>query len=363
VRTDLAPPFLDALIVTHLSNITYLTGFSGSAGVFVVTPQDATLIVDFRYATVARAQIASQPDLSQAVRVVVANQGIDEALVTVLEQDKAERIGIESQHMTVGRYNTLLSNLARSASARRENAAPPILVPTERIVEMARAVKDAGEIAIFREAGRRLAAVAADVPALVRPGRSEADIAADIVGLLLQKGFTRPAFETIVASGPNAALPHARPTARRIEPADGVVLDFGGVYDGYCVDLTRTVQLGQRPEELRRIFAAVADAQHVAIAAVKPGVKASSVDAAARETLARHGLGDAFGHGTGHGLGLEVHEEPRIGRYSETQPDVVLEPGMVFTVEPGAYVPGLGGVRIEDDVLVTDEGCDVLTRP
>jgi Xaa-Pro aminopeptidase len=140
------------------------------------------------------------------------------------------------------------------------------------------------------------------------------------------------------------------------------VLDFGGVYDGYCVDLTRTVQLGQAPENLREMFDAVAEAQRAAIAAIKPGVKASSVDRAARETLASHGLAAAFGHGTGHGLGLEVHEEPRIGRYSETHPDVVLEPGMVFTVEPGAYVEGFGGVRIEDDILVIDDGCEVLTR-
>jgi len=140
------------------------------------------------------------------------------------------------------------------------------------------------------------------------------------------------------------------------------VLDFGGVYDGYCVDLTRTVQVGAVSEAIQRLYLAVAEAQQAAIRAVKPAVAASVVDAAARSVLERHGLADAFGHGTGHGLGLEVHEEPRIGRATPRLPDELLEPGMVFTIEPGAYVPGIGGVRIEDDVLVTENGCEVLTR-
>jgi Xaa-Pro aminopeptidase len=141
-----------------------------------------------------------------------------------------------------------------------------------------------------------------------------------------------------------------------------VVLDFGGVYDGYCVDLTRTLELGAASPEFRRIFDAVAEAQAAAISAVRPGVRASAIDRAARAVLKRHGLGPAFGHGTGHGLGLEVHEDPRVAKPAAGVPDVDVEPGMVFTIEPGAYVPGLGGVRIEDDVLVTAEGCEVLTR-
>ncbi len=140
------------------------------------------------------------------------------------------------------------------------------------------------------------------------------------------------------------------------------MLDFGGVYDGYCVDLTRTVQLGSGTADFRRLFEAVAEAHAAAVAAVRPGVRASAIDAAARAVLARHGLAEAFGHGTGHGLGLEVHEEPRVARPVSGAPDAVVEPGMVFTIEPGAYVAGLGGVRIEDDVLVTPDGCDVLTH-
>jgi Xaa-Pro aminopeptidase len=195
----------------------------------------------------------------------------------------------------------------------------------------------------------------------VAPGRRERDVAADVDAALLRAGFERPAFETIVASGPNSALPHARPGDRRLEGGDAVVLDFGGVYDGYCVDLTRTVQLAPVTADFGRIFAAVKAAHAAALAAVRPGIPASDVDAAARDTLTRHGLGHAFVHGTGHGLGLEVHEEPRIGRAGSTGSGESLRPGMVFTIEPGAYIPGFGGVRIEDDVLVGEGACEVLT--
>jgi len=197
----------------------------------------------------------------------------------------------------------------------------------------------------------------------VREGRTERAVAADIEEAMRAAGFSRPAFETIVASGPNSALPHARPTDRRIESGEPTVLDFGGVYDGYCVDLTRTVQLGAISQALGRLYHAVRAAQEAAIRAVRPGVAASTIDAAARSVLDGYGLGKAFGHGTGHGLGLEVHEEPRIARAVARQPDPLVEPGMVFTIEPGAYVPGVGGVRIEDDVLVTEDGCEVLTKP
>jgi Xaa-Pro aminopeptidase len=174
-------------------------------------------------------------------------------------------------------------------------------------------------------------------------------------------GFSRPAFETIVASGPNSAFPHARPTGRRLAEGEPCVLDFGGVYDGYCVDLTRTVQLGPGATGMQPLFDAVSEAHDTAIAAVRPGIRPSEIDRAARDVLVRHGLGQAFGHGTGHGLGLEIHEEPRIGQIVAGRPDEPVEPGMVFTIEPGAYVPGLGGVRIEDDVLVTPGGCELLT--
>ena len=271
---------------------------------------------------------------------------------------------MEAAYLPVSRFNAISSALAaRPALPVETLTAAPALVPTERLVERVRLIKDGVELDTLREAGRRLGRLALEVPEFVRAGRTERAIAADIDTAVRRAGFSRPAFETIVASGPNSALPHARPTDRPVGVGQPTVLDFGGVYGGYCVDLTRTVQLGAVSERQARLYAAVREAQDAAIRAVRPGVAASAIDAAARSVLERHGLGEAFGHGTGHGLGLEVHEEPRIARQSPRLPDQVIEPGMVFTIEPGVYVPGVGGVRIEDDVLVTVDGCEVLTRP
>ena len=286
----------------------------------------------------------------------------DDALVEVLKEVGARRIGVEGAWMSISRFVKLSQALAASApTPLRTQDGCPVLVPTDRIIERARAVKDEHEIATLREAGRRLGRAVGEVVQLAQPGRSELEVAGDVDALIRRAGFERPAFETIVASGPNSALPHARPGHRILQDGDGVVLDFGGVYDGYCVDLTRTVQLGDVGAPFRRLFAAVAEAQQAAIASVRPGVKGSHIDSAARAVLDRYGLQDAFGHGTGHGLGLEVHEEPRVGRPTAGLPDVELEPGMIFTIEPGVYVEGIGGVRIEDDVLVTPDGCDILT--
>jgi Xaa-Pro aminopeptidase len=224
-------------------------------------------------------------------------------------------------------------------------------------------IKDAYEIDTLREAARRLSQVALGVTAEVRRGHTERDVALAVDRRIRQAGFERSAFDTIVASGPNAALPHARPGERTITEGDLVVLDFGGVYDSYCVDLTRTVSVGPASQRVQEVYAAVRDAHNRAIAAVAPGRSRFAIDAAARDALASYGLGEAFGHGTGHGLGLEVHEDPRIAR---RRPDVDTQdehvaPGMIFTIEPGAYLAGWGGVRIEDDVLVTDNGVEVLT--
>jgi Xaa-Pro aminopeptidase len=360
VRANAKAARIDALVVTHPPNLQYLTGFAGSAGAAIVTPRGCLLVVDFRYVTAARTLAAS---LDGLVTVETFEKSYDEAIVELLHRDEARRVGIEAAYLPVSRFNAISTALAARSPLPVGPEDPPVLMPTERVVERARLIKDAFEIATLREAGRRLGRIAETVQMFIAPGRTERAIAADIDTAIREAGFSRPAFETIVASGPNSALPHARPTDRRLESGDPTVLDFGGVYDGYCVDLTRTVQLGASSAALDRLYAAVAEAQQAAIAAIRPGVAASDVDSAARRVLERHGLGDAFGHGTGHGLGLEVHEEPRIARPTPRLVDEVIAPGMVFTVEPGAYVAGVGGVRIEDDVLVTDEGCEILTIP
>jgi Xaa-Pro aminopeptidase len=360
-RASMLDASLDALLITHLPNVRYLCGFRGTAGTLVLTASRTILAVDFRYMTEARSLVAAQGGPAP-VEVTIVERTSDETLVTLLQESGALRVGIEAAWMPVSRFNKLSGTLAGAAPTPLSSNRPcPVLLPTERVIERLRTVKDRDEIAILREAARRLSTVARRVPALVQSGRTERQVAAAIDAELRSEGFERPAFDTIVASGPNSALPHARPGERQLQAGDGVVLDFGGVYDGYCVDLTRTVQLGAPFGDFRRIFAAVAEAQRAALEVVRPGVLASEVDGAARDVLARHGLAEAFGHGTGHGIGLEVHEEPRIGRPVPGQPDEPLEPGMVFTIEPGAYVPGVGGVRLEDDVLVTVDGYEMLT--
>jgi Xaa-Pro aminopeptidase len=347
LRADLGSLNLDAFVVTHLPNIRYLTGVNATAGVVIVEEGKCILVIDFRYQTAANAVLDATPDRPFEIRDV-ENTYEETVSASLAGLPSASRVGIEAASMTVARFNRLAQ-------------AVPLLVPTERLVERRRAVKDAQEIETIREAARRLSQVAGKLGDFVAAGRTELEIAADLDGAIRKAGFERPAFDTIVASGENAARPHARPGPRRLLPGDGVVLDFGGVYDGYCVDLTRTLPVGAVSPDLARLWAAVREAHDAAIDAVRPGAKPSEIDWAARDVLARHGLGEAFGHGTGHGLGLEVHEDPRISKLPGALPDEPVESGMVFTIEPGAYVPGVGGVRIEDDVLVVDGGCEVLT--
>lgn len=354
VRARLTGPGLDGLVVTNPTNIRYLSNHAGTAGTLVITRSDVHLLIDFRYQESVRSTQASDA-ACPGLRTWPVPASYDEALIDMLASlGTPVKIGIEAGHLTVARKEWL----ERTSIARGLAIA---WTSTERVVEQARLVKDASEIASLRDAAARLTTVAENAFRAIRPGVTERDVAATIEMGLRAAGYERPAFDTIVASGPNAALPHYRAGLRILKPGDLVVLDFGGVLDGYCSDLTRTVSVGAPTEDAIRLHAAVRDAQRAAIEAVKPGVPATSVDAAARSLLESRGLGEAFGHGTGHGLGLDVHEEPRVGPPRPHSASVQLEPGMVFTIEPGAYLPGMGGVRIEDDVLVTGDGYEVLT--
>ncbi|MDA1183715.1 MAG: Xaa-Pro peptidase family protein [Acidobacteria bacterium] len=344
---------LDALVVTCAPNIRYLSNHTGSAGVFVLTRDGAHLLVDFRYRdAVASLQRSSSacPDL--VVRDVPASY--DEALLECLGDLGASVVGFEAAHVPVATHG----RWQRMAGARQVDVT---FTATESIVEDARVVKDSFEIATLRDAAARLTGVARSALDAVRAGETEWAVAGTIDAAIRDAGYERPAFDTIVASGPNAARPHHHPGDRVLADGDLVVLDFGGVLNGYCCDLTRMASVGAPSSDARRLYDAVYDAHQAAIAAVRPGVESTAVDAAARSLLDSRGLGAAFGHSTGHGLGLDVHELPRIARARADAAGVRLEPGMVFTIEPGAYVPGVGGVRIEDDVLVTETGCDVLT--
>jgi Xaa-Pro aminopeptidase len=356
VRAAMAGHSLDALIVTSLPNILYLTNFSGSSAIVVIDATGLRFITDARYVT-SLAETRGTLHECPSLQVEPVGGSYDVALADVVGRASGRRIGFEAAHLTVGRFDWLTATLA---SASRDQT----LVRTEGLVERIRVRKDDYEREVLREAGRRLSVVAAEIPALVQRGRAESDIAADIDWRLRRAGFERPAFDTIVASGPHSALPHARPSERRISEGDLVVLDFGGVYASYCVDLTRTVVVGPPTGRAREVHQAVQTAQHAAISVVAPGISRFDVDAAARAALEGAGMGEAFGHGTGHGLGIEIHEDPRVvqRRPGVDIRDERIEAGMVFTVEPGAYFPGWGGVRIEDDILVTEHGAELLTN-
>ena len=357
VRAACVRSKVDALIVTSRSNILYLTNFSGSSAIAIVTPESLRFITDFRYVTAVEGLQQSAeacPDLD--LRVVEGTY--DTTLAKLLTSIGLQRVAFEAANVTVSRYNWLTATLAGTAGA-------PQLVPLDQTVEKIRLRKDEYELAMLRESARLLSEVANRVFREVHAGRTEREVARAIDNCILAAGFERSAFDTIVASGPNAALPHAHPGERRLSEHDLVVLDFGGVYRSYCSDLTRTVVLGPASARAREVHAAVLAAHDSAIQAVAPGRSRFDIDAAARDVLAARGLGDAFGHGTGHGLGIDIHEDPRVTRRSGDagagHDDELVDAGMVFTIEPGAYLPGWGGVRIEDDVLVTQHGVEVLT--
>jgi Xaa-Pro aminopeptidase len=362
IRQTLAARGLDALIVTSLPNVLYLTNFDASAAIVVIGAEHFRFITDFRYVAALEATRGTASECV-GIELMRVDTSYDETLASELATLPRARVGFEAEHLTVARHQWLESKLQDQGP----DAAS--LVPTDGIIEGLRLRKDPYEIDTLREAARRLSAVARGLlsEGEVRRGRTEREIALAIDWRIRGAGFERSAFDTIVASGPNAGLPHARPGERTLTESDLVVLDFGGVYDSYCVDLTRTVSLGTAGPRARAIYAAVREAHDRAIEVVAPGRSRFDIDAAARDTLGRHGLAEAFGHGTGHGLGIEVHELPRISRRRSHETDAgpgdgdAVAAGMVFTIEPGAYLPGWGGVRIEDDVLVTDTGVEVLT--
>ena len=339
------------------------------------------LLLDFRYGAAAR-ELWDSPSGCPDAEIVPVERTYDETLTALIQKLRPSRLGIEGTNVPIQRAHQLARSVGAglemapemgagaffAVSAAKKAPDPISLVSTDGVIERLRLIKDAHEIDMLRRGATLLSAVALDVLDDVKAGLTEQELAAKVDWRIKSAGFERCSFETIVASGPNSAFPHAHPGARMMNEGDLVVLDFGGVYGGYCVDLTRTVALGRPDAEMQRVYGAVLEAQKAAISATRPAIRASTIDAAARGTLERHKLAEAFGHSTGHGLGVEIHETPRIGPRREATgeapapPDEAIEPGMVFTIEPGAYLPGWGGVRIEDDVLVTSDGVEVLTN-
>ncbi len=352
LSTVLSSRQLDALVVTSLPNIAYLTGFFASAGVAVATPDGLLLIGDGRYSQSLAARAGEWP----AIRPIEIRAGAsyDQVLAETLDPLRGLRVGFEATHLTVSRHRYLAAELASRCWKEP-------LVATDDLVEGLRVQKDPWEVARLREGAERLSTVAKYILSKALAGRTESDVAAEVELEIRRAGFERPAFDTIVAAGPNAARPHGRGSSRRVENGDLVVLDFGGVLDGYCTDLSRTMMAGPVGRRERRLIEQVIEAQAAAFKAVRPGAAPEAVDGAARARLESYGVAGAFTHGTGHGLGLEIHEAPRVTRLRSERPEPPLGTGMVITLEPGVYVAGWGGVRIEDDVLVTQDGAEWLT--
>jgi len=343
LRERLATTQFDALLVSHLPNIRYLCGFTGSSGLLLVGEGGSVFFTDVRYDTQAHAEV-------KGAKVMIAKKAVLNAVGEQLagQRGRSKRtIGIEADHVTVSerkRLNDLLPSRFR-------------LKDSSALIERARMVKDEEELRAIRaavNAGAKLFDRALEV---IRPGVKESDVAAEMEFAARRAGAEAMSFPTIIASGARSALPHGRASDQPIKAGGFVVCDFGVILGGYCSDQTRTVWVGSVSENARAAYEAVLEAQQAAIAAVRPGVRVGEVDAAARKVLRTHGLGRYFTHSTGHGVGLEVHEAPRV---ASGQTDV-LQPGMVITIEPGVYFPGKWGVRIEDMVAVTAGGCEVLT--
>jgi Xaa-Pro aminopeptidase len=339
VRAALRAKRAEALLVTHLPNIFYLTGFTGDSGFLLVEPERTTLFTDGRFRVQARAE-ASWANLVMQRAGLAATVGAH----------------IARAKLSVAYCPSQLS-LATWQAARHAAGSKVRWRAAEGIIEALRAIKSPAEVAAIRAAGKVACEVMHEVIALVRPGVRELDLAAEIGYRLRRKGASGESFEAIVAAGPRSALPHARPSERRIGKNELVVLDLGAILRRYCSDLTRTVFVGRAPARVKRWYRAVQNAHAAACEALRPGVRAQEVDRAARQVLQRNGLGRFFVHSTGHGLGLEIHEAPRLGKGQAT----LLQAGSVVTIEPGIYIEGVGGIRIEDDARVTADGSELLT--
>jgi Xaa-Pro aminopeptidase len=332
---------LDALLVTSRADWYYLTGFTGEAGALVVGPRQVTLVTDGRFTVQAAEEL-------RGVRVVEQKEGLYRSCGELLKNQRARRAGFDPNQVTVGQSHLLRKAVGKAAQLKEAGG----------LVASLRARKDVAELAQMRKAAILASEVVEYAIGLLKPGVREFEVAAEIEYQMRRRGASGAAFESIVAFGARAALPHARPTAKRLRKNELVVLDLGAILGKYCSDITRTVYVGKAPARIRLWYQAVLEARAAAIQAVGPGKSGGEVDAAARGVLAAYRLDQYFVHSTGHGLGLEVHEDPRLAKGQKTQ----LALGNVITIEPGVYIAGVGGIRIEDDVVVQQGRNEVLTR-
>ncbi len=338
-------PACDALLLTDIGNVGYLSGFTGSTAQVVVTPTEALFITDARYTLRAQSECAG----FEIVQTPAGSGGYGDALKAVLEaRPEIKSLGFEADTVTVSQFEKLQALL------------PGLTwVPTSGSVETLRLVKDANEVALIQNAITVAETAMERIKPLLVPGTREQDFALELEFAMRKLGASGAAFDTIVASGTNGAHPHHHAGPRPFVPGDFVTIDWGAAVNGYNSDITRTYAIGAVTDKQREVYEIVLEAQRLAIAAIRPGKTGKEIDAVARDYITAQGCGDAFGHSLGHSLGRSVHDGPGFSVRSDT---LILAPGMVMTVEPGIYLEGWGGLRLEEDILVTEDGCEILTH-
>lgn len=333
IQRKLQEKQIDALLITSSYNLEYASGFTGTTGLSVITKDKAFFVTDFRYTEQATKQAVGFE--------VIQNKGpIFDEVAQIIKNEKISRLGFEENHVTYATYQSI------------DKAFDSTLVPVTSLIEELREIKDNSEVALIQEAIRITEAAYDYILTYIKPGMTEIQVANELDFFMREKGASGVSFDTIVASGIRSAMPHGVASDKVIEQGDMITIDFGCYYKGYVSDMTRTFALGDPGEELKKIHQIVLDANLKVTQAAKVGVTGADLDKIARDYISEHGYGEAFGHSTGHGIGLEVHEGPGIS-FKNDKPLAV---GNVITNEPGIYIPGLGGVRIEDDLLITAEG-------
>lgn len=340
LRLALQEQGLKAILITNATNRLYMTGFTGSSGYVLITDTKAYLLTDFRYMTQAPAQAPAFEVVEHAPRAM-------DTVKQLLDQLGIKKVGFEQNDLTYGTYLSTAQALTGIE-----------LAATDGIVEKLRIIKDAAELAVIQDAADLADRTFTHILNFLKPGAKEKDIALEIEMFVRKNGAASTSFETIVASGERSALPHGKASDRILQTNEFVKLDYGAYYNHYCSDITRTVVIGKPTDKHKEIYNIVLEAQLEALDKIKPGMTGKEADALCRDVITHYGYGDYFGHGTGHGIGLEIHEEPRLSKTGHT----VLTPGMTVTVEPGIYLPGFGGVRIEDDIVITETGIRIITQ-
>lgn len=350
VRDAMKELNLDGLLLTHAPDLSYLTNFSGEDSVGLITAKDFFLVTDFRYKEQAEIEAGW-------LKVTVRDGKMAEACAKVLADAKVKRVGFEANFTTVGQLDALQSAL-KEQHKENKDAKPPELVPLDNVMTKIRRVKDDNEIDLIRKSVGVAEEAFEAIRAVIQVGQTENYLAGQLVFELRSRGASNSSFPVIVAAGANSSLPHYRPAEALVQKDQPLLIDWGAIYKGYCSDLTRTLMIGRVSDRMKQIYKVVLEAQQGAISFLRPGVTTTQADRVARDIIDKAGFKDFFGHGLGHGIGREIHELPAMNK---TTKEEELRPGMIVTVEPGIYLPGEGGVRIEDDVLITHSGCEVLS--